>query len=206
MVETILLASSSLRRREILKDFGIPFLGIDPNIDENAHDGAPPTCRVLEIAKDKARAASIRTEASPFRLILAADTLVCIPAGMNEEERVLGKPENREEAKKMICLLSGRQHFVYTGLALLDKTKGILRVARSDSRVLFSEISEKECEEYLNTDEWKGAAGSYKIQGFAACYIQEIIGSWSGIVGLPIRELYGILKQSGYDFRYFSKA
>lgn len=116
-------------------------------------------------------------------------------------ELVLGKPRDREDARAMIKSLSGRVHLVHTGLALLDRLQGRLELVRSDSSVRFAPMSASEIEEYLDSGEWEGVAGAYRVQGLAAKHIERIEGSWSGIVGLPIRELYVILRRAGFDLR-----
>jgi len=116
-------------------------------------------------------------------------------------ELVLGKPKDREDARAMIKSLSGRVHLVHTGLALLDRLEGRLELVRSDSSVRFAPMSASEIEEYLDSGEWEGVAGAYRVQGLAARHIERIEGSWSGIVGLPIRELYVILRRAGFDLR-----
>jgi septum formation protein len=100
----------------------------------------------------------------------------------------------------MIGLLRGRSHRVYTGIALFDRHSRRMRTALSASTVRFASMDGGEIEGYLASGDWEGAAGAYRIQGRAALYIEEIEGSWSGIVGLPIRELYGILRDADYRF------
>lgn len=215
-MESLLLASASPRRREILAGLGIPLEVMATDLDESRRDALPTGQRVLALAEDKARAALPLLAARPDRgaaaprLILAADTLVVIAerilgcggpgrSGVEAREEVFGKPRDREDARRMIRRLEGREHFVRTGLALLDRTTGSLLSARSDSLVRFSSMSAAEIEAYLATGEWEGVAGGYMVQGAAALFIERIEGSWSGIVGLPIRELYDILARIGYE-------
>jgi septum formation protein len=201
-MERILLASDSARRRELLGEAGIPFDAVSPDVDESLRDDLEPADRVLALAEDKARAArraSGPAPASPPRLILAADTLVCLPhARGTAAETAMGKPEDAEDARRMLRLLAGRTHFVRTGLALLDRETGIVRTARSDSAVGFAPMSEAEIQGYIQTGEWSGVAGAYRIQGLAAFFIDSLEGSWTGVVGLPMRELYVILSAAGY--------
>ncbi len=211
-METLILASTSPRRSQLLQSLNIPFLVMDPNIDESRRDELPPMERVVALAEDKARAAAKSAEADAPRLIVAADTLVCLrPPGDQDrdesgcatgrDELVLGKPGDRDDARRMIRLLSGRNHMVHTGLAVLDRTANRLFSTKSDSVVRFSSISEEEIEEYLDSKEWDGVAGAYRIQGWTALFIEKIDGSWSGIMGLPIHELYDILKRADYRLR-----
>jgi len=208
-MEALLLASTSPRRSHILSDLGIPFVLADPATDESERDGLPPMARVVALAVDKARAAAARAGPDSPRLVLAADTLVCLrrredtaeASGTRDEELVLGKPRDREDAGRMIRLLAGRTHIVHTGLALLDRRSNQLYTTRSDSFVSFSAIDEQEVVDYLDSDEWDGVAGAYRIQGWTALFIERIEGSWSGIMGLPIHELYDILRQAKYRLR-----
>lgn len=199
-MEAILLASSSRRRKEILESLAIPFETMDPEVDESVRDTLPPPERVVALAGDKARAGAARLPNADPRLVLGADTLVCLPRKA-EAEFVMGKPVSREDARVMIEALAGKDHWVHTGLALLNRSSGELHAARSDSLVRFAPMSSAEVELYLDTGEWEGVAGAYRIQGAAAQFISRIEGSWSGIVGLPLRELYVILGEAGYRFR-----
>jgi septum formation protein len=198
-MERILLASGSPRRRELLAAAGIPFDSLVPDIDEAARDALPPSDRVLALAEDKARAASVRASASSPRLVLGADTLVCLPdGGAGGGELALGKPEGIDGARDMMRRLEGRTHVVRSGLALLDRESGALFSIRSDTRVRFAPLGAGEIEAYLASGEWEGVAGAYRIQGLAAFIVDRLEGSWTGVVGLPMRELYVILQQAGY--------
>jgi septum formation protein len=198
-MERILLASNSPRRRELLENAGIHFDCFAPEIDESLRDNLLPADRVLALAEDKARAAAALSLHLSSRLVLAADTLVCVPgAGPDGGELALGKPEDRAEASRMMRLLAGRSHVVRTGLALFDRDSGKLRIAGSDSIVAFAPMRDGDIEAYLDSDEWTGAAGAYRIQGRAAFFIDRLEGSWTGVVGLPMRELYVILLSAGF--------
>ena len=212
MADSILLASASPRRRELLKSMGIDFEVLSADVDESLRDALSARDRVIALARDKAEAAALRPGALPFRWILAADTLVWLPAeagsmagsptgdGEGEAEEVFGKPRDREDARRMLSRLSGRAHRVSTGLCLLDRVGGGAEVSRSDSSVWFEGLDDGMLEAALEAGDWVGVAGAYRIQGYAARHIERIEGSWSGIVGLPIHELYGILSKSGFVF------
>ncbi len=198
-MDRILLASASPRRAELLRAAGVAFDLFAPEIDESLRDCEEPADRVLGLAEDKARAAALLSPSSSPRLALGADTLVCLPGQLaGEAEVALGKPANRAEAGRMMRLISGRPHLVRTGLALLDRSTGRVTLSRSDSTVSFSQMSEGEIEAYLDAGEWAGVAGGYRIQGLAALFIDRLEGSWSGVVGLPMRELYVMLLAAGY--------
>jgi septum formation protein len=212
MADRILLASASPRRRELLKSIGIAFEVLSAGVDERARDALPARDRVVALAQDKAEAAARQPRALPFRWILAADTLVWLPAegkfkadgaagALEESEEVFGKPRDRDDARRMLLKLSGRAHRVSTGLCLIDRQRGRADTARSDSSVWFEGLDEKQLEAALAAGDWEGVAGAYRIQGYAARHIERIEGSWSGIVGLPIHELYGILVKSGFVFQ-----
>lgn len=193
--DPILLASASPRRRELLRRLGVPLLTLPADIDESVADELHVAERVARLAELKARA----TEALPWpyaeprpRWILGADTLVA--AG----ERVFGKAEDEDEARATLRSLAGAWHEVHSGLAVLDASTGAVRSAVSTTRVLFGPMSEAEIEAYLGLGEWRGVAGSYRLQEAASLFVERIEGSYSGVVGLPLREFYGILRAAGY--------
>jgi septum formation protein len=128
--------------------------------------------------------------------ICGADTIIAV------DGNIFGKPKDRDDAQRMLSTIQGRSHEVITAVALFkgkDKTNPI--DCRSVvSKVTFATLSDSEIEWYLNTGEWQGVAGAYKIQGLAGCYISSINGSYSSIVGLPIHEFYVMLKENGYSY------
>ncbi|HEY9054781.1 MAG TPA: Maf family protein [Rectinemataceae bacterium] len=204
-MSTILLASSSPRRKEILSMLGIPFIAIHPEIDESVVDYQPPEERVVSLAFLKAAEAG-RIASSPGgipdakngdgpRHILAADTLVALRS--HGGWKTLGKPKNEAEARQMLRTIQGRIQHVFTGLCVFDRLTGSSHTALSKSRVRFDTMDEDAVNAYLATGEWIGAAGAYRVQGWGAAYIAWIEGSPSGVMGLPIRELYGILSRAG---------
>lgn len=200
-MELILLASSSPRRRELLESLSIPFSTMDPDVNETAYDALEPQFRVGALAEAKAFAVRDRVlrEALPRpRLMLSADTLVVLGEGKNSQ--VIGKPENKDHARAMLKQLQGKTHRVYSGLCLFNFESEKSETVIATTKVSFARMKDEEIEEYLQWNEWQGAAGAYRIQGRASWYIKGITGSWSCVVGLPIRELYGILSNAGYDF------
>jgi septum formation protein len=202
-MEHILLASGSPRRRELLTAAGIPFDILVPDLDETKRDSLSPAERVIALAEDKARAASELSRLASPRLVLAADTLVCInQENASGEEQALGKPEDEDEARRMLLWLAGRTHIVRTGVVLLDRSTDAVFSMRSDSTVRFAAMDIAEIDAYLASGEWHGAAGAYRIQGLAAFFIDRLEGSWTGVVGLPMQELYVILKRAEYRFPF----
>ena len=150
----------------------------------------------MRLAEDKAVSAAERLGPGRRHACLGADTLVRVRGSDGGPGRVLGKPRDRADARGMMLALAGRTHDVHTGLSLVG-TGGQVETIRSDSRVTFAPMSQSEIERYLDSGDWEGVAGAYKIQGQAALFIERIEGSWSGIVGLPIHELYVILSHTG---------
>jgi septum formation protein len=113
---------------------------------------------------------------------------------------IFGKPKDREDAHRMLVTIQGHSHEVVTAIALFNGKNRSIDCRSVVSAVSFANLSEAEIEWYLNTGEWQGVAGGYKIQGLASCYISSINGSYSSIVGLPIHEFYVMLKENGYPY------
>lgn len=193
-MEPIILASKSPQRQDILKRLNIPFVCIPSETDETFDPSLPPEKAVEQIALRKAEAV-LR---SPLKIntpwIIAADTLIF------SHGTPMGKPADVEQARSMLQSYSGAPHKVITAICCYDEKLHRLSSRISSSNVCFKALSDAEIEWYLSTGEWQGAAGAYRIQGIAACFITKIEGSYSGIVGLPISELYDILKEHGYSF------
>lgn len=190
MDKTIFLASSSPRRMEILEGLGLPFVSTQPECDENIFSTETASERVLALAKLKAE--SVRNLPKGARWILGADTLI------EKDGLILGKPADREDAGRMLRLLAGEMHLVYSGICLLDRKKSLVWASISETRVFFAAMSEADTDFLLSTGEWQGVAGSYRVQGKSHVFIERIDGSYSGVMGLPIREFYVTLCKSGY--------
>ena len=202
LMERILLASNSPRRRELLENAGIPFDVLATDVDETLRDNLLPADRVLALAEDKVIAAAALSQPPSQRLVLAADTLVCVPdENFVGGEQGLGKPKDMADAHRMIRLLAGKSHIVRTGIALLDRSSGNILKSRSDSKVVFAPMNDSDIDAYLRAAEWMGVAGAYRIQGLAAFFIDRLEGSWTGVVGLPMRELYVILLSAGFHIQ-----
>ena len=195
-MEALILASSSPRRQEILKMLGIPFVVNPADIDENVpHDLDPKDApEYLACKKVEAIAQRISTVQEDIGWILGADTAILF------DGKLYGKPCNKEEAASMIRTFQGQVHEVITGVALYNDNLHDITTRKCISRLTFAPMSEEEIEWYVNTGEWHGVAGGYRIQGMASCFIKKIDGSESGIMGLPIFELYDMLKEQGYAF------
>ena len=187
----ILLASGSPRRRELLRLMGVPFEVVSLDTDENC--GGTPAERVLALAGRKAEAAHALYG---NRLILAADTLVA------RGKQVLGKPSSFEDAVQMLLKLSGGWHEVYTGVCLLDGSSGKKEVAFDKTRVRFSKLDEPLARLYASTGEPMDKAGAYAIQGRGGMFVEEVRGSASNVIGLPMALLRKMLSEFGVSVLY----
>lgn len=181
----IILASRSPRRAELLQQIGVPFESVPADIDETPLADEEPEDFVRRMAITKAQAVHAQ---SPDDIVLGSDTAVLLGG------RILGKPHDREHAVEMLLALSGCEHRVLTGVALVHKTT---HYACSDSRVCFREIGRDEAERYWLSGEPADKAGGYAIQGHAAIFIRHIQGSYSGIMGLPLYETAQLLGRAG---------
>jgi septum formation protein len=179
------LASTSPRRREILRTLGIDFDVVPGATDESPMEGEEPSALVLRLAIAKAEGAP----ASGF--VLGADTVVVL------DDRVLGKPGDANEAIDMLLALSGRTHTVFTGVAL--KTPGRTLTALSATEVQFREIGRDEALAYWQSGEPRDKAGAYGIQGLGGAFVSAIHGSYSGVMGLPVFETIELLKAVGIE-------
>jgi len=187
----IVLASASPRRAEILRTVGVKFEVMPSRIEEEREPGESPKDYVLRLAKDK----TLDVARGLFSgLVIGADTVVVV------DDTVLEKPEDAEDARRMLRMLSGRWHQVLTGVCLFQASTGELLSDYSLTGVKFAPLSEKEIQWYINTDEPFGKAGAYAIQGFGALFIEQIQGNYMNVVGLPIELVYRLAKRLGVDF------
>ena len=179
----LILASQSPRRKALLELLGIPFSIQVADIDETLDAALPIPEAVAQLSLRKAQAVP-REERD---IVIAADTVVVC------DGYVLGKPEDKETAFKMLALLSGRAHHVMTGVTVLqgDRQESFTEI----TQVEFRELSAKEIRDYIATGEPMDKAGSYGIQGGAALFVQSITGDYSNVVGLPVCRLSQVLKK-----------
>jgi len=188
-LETLVLASQSPRRAELLRQAGIPFAIRVAPVDETPLPGERPEDYVLRLAERKAMA----VEAAPDEIVLGADTTVVVGGAM------LGKPSNPAEARHMMVLLSGRRHEVLTGICLRHQAKVVRDWAAT--HVWFSAMSRREIRQYAASGEPMDKAGAYAIQGLASRYVERIEGCYFNVVGLPVALVYHHLqvlkKQTG---------
>ncbi len=188
-VSFIYLASGSPRRRELLQQIGVSFRVIGADLDETAGQGEPALAYVSRLAEAKATVGWECGRDSGDAPVLAADTAVVL------DGRILGKPAGMNEAIAMLLQLSGRTHEVLTAIAL--RTAGGLQVRVSHSAVTFRSIESGEARLYWETGEPADKAGAYAIQGYAAIFISDLKGSYSGVMGLPLFETAALLKAAG---------
>ncbi|MCH7821403.1 MAG: septum formation inhibitor Maf [Proteobacteria bacterium] len=181
------LASSSPRRHEILTALGLSFSAAGVDIDERRLEGETPDVMVLRLASAKASAATDRNA----QLVLGADTAVVLG------DLVFGKPRDMDDALNMLAKLSGRTHQVMTGVALCRGAD--LQTALSVTEVKFREICPDEALSYWQSGEPCDKAGAYAIQGRGGVFVEAIVGSYSGVVGLPVFETARLLREAGLE-------
>jgi septum formation protein len=184
---TLVLASASPRRRELLARLGIePARVVHADIDETPLKAEVPRAYAMRMAREKALAA-----ADPDAHVLAGDTVVAVG------RRILPKAEDEATARACLELMSGRRHRVLSAIAL-RAPDGTLRERLSETQVRFKSLSRAEIDAYLAGGEWLGKAGGYAIQGSAEGLIAWISGSHSGVVGLPLFETRALLRTAGF--------
>ena len=190
---TIVLASASPRRQELLRNAEIPFTVQPASIDETPLAGEAPRECAERLAREKALAVFQR---NPQQWVLGADTIVVV------DDIILGKPHDTEDAARMLRLLSGRTHLVITGVCLLGpvvsgqwSVASNTRTASETTFVTVDEISEDEIRLYVATGEPMDKAGAYAIQGMASRWIPRIEGDYSNVVGLPVALVYRMLRE-----------
>ncbi|QZH75175.1 MAG: septum formation protein Maf [Erythrobacter sp.] len=185
---TLLLASASPRRRELLARLGVEPAGVvAADIDEAPHKAELPRAYAQRMAREKALAVE-----GGAHFVLAGDTVVACG------RRILPKAEDETTARQCLELLSGRRHRVLSAIALRHPD-GTLRERLSETQLKFKRLSDAELDAYVASGEWRGKAGGYAIQGKAEALIPWIQGSHSGVVGLPLFETRALLVAAGFD-------
>jgi septum formation protein len=187
----VILASASPRRQELLRQIGVSFQTVEPDVDETPGHNESADAFVLRLALEKARVGlrMVRERDLNGAPVLGADTCIVF------DGEILGKPDDREHGIAMLTRLAGRSHEVLTGVALVDDGREQQVISRS--RVTFAHLSPDEIAAYWDTGEPGDKAGDYAVQGRAATFIERIEGSYSGIVGLPLFEVAHMLKNLG---------
>ena len=184
----LILASSSPRRADLLRAAGIPFQVFAADVDEAVLKLEPPGEHVRRLAREKADAAFV---IHPDAVVIGADTIVLVGG------EIMGKPRDEKDAVRMLRLLSGREHEVLTGVAIVARRGIVVEVAKT--RVWVNPLSDAEIDDYVATGEPLDKAGGYGIQGLGSRFIDRIQGSYSNVVGLPVSLVYRLLK--GYPER-----
>jgi septum formation protein len=187
----VVLASSSPRRRELLNLIGIAHEVRPANLDESMRPRETPRRHAERLARDKASAIAMR---DPDLITIAADTIVVI------NRKVLGKPTDKEDAARMLAMLSGREHTVITAVAVSRGKK--LRSAIEEVRVKFRRLREDEIEAYIATGEPMDKAGAYGIQGYGATIVERIEGDYFAVMGLPLVRLIGLMRDVGVVYQF----
>jgi septum formation protein len=187
-MKSIILASTSKRRNELLRKLGLKFKVVAPIYKETLALNLPPTQLVKFLAKEKAKSV-----AKFYRnhIIIAADTLVFL------KNQILGKPRNLREAKKMLRKISGKTLFIITGFIILDTKENKFISKAVKTKVFIKKLSNLEIANYIKTKEPLDKAGAFAIQGFGALFIKKIEGDYFNAVGLPLYDLGRKLKKFG---------
>ncbi len=194
-MEPIILASSSPRRQEIFKQLGIPFQVKLSPVEEIIPDDIEKEKVPEYLAINKVKSVEKTYFADrEIPWIFGADTMVYL------DGELLGKPSDSEEATGYLERLQGRTHKVITGMALFNGKLMYVSSRTVVTEVTFASMSKEEVDWYIGSGEWHGAAGGYRIQGLASCFISKILGTSTNVVGLPIFDLYDMLKEQGYSF------
>ncbi len=188
----LILASSSPRRAEVLRDAGMAFEVYAPQVEEARRPNEAVEKMVARLAEAKARAAAESVSEKNHAIIIGADTAVEL------DGEIFGKPRDAADAREMLSYLSGRTHHVLTGIYVLRLPDGATRSAVERTAVTFAPLDPNEIGAYVTSGEPFGKAGGYAIQGRAGRYIPRIEGCYFNVVGLPLARLYALLGDLGW--------
>ena len=194
MTPSLVLASTSPRRKELLQQIGVKFTQLSIDINEDIAEAESAEHYVLRLAKEKSAAGFELLSAAEktTRIVLAADTTVVC------EGNILAKPETLEHSKEILRQLSGREHLVMSAIGIHSQDRALQEVVTT--KVKFRKISDAEIEAYWQSGEPQDKAGSYGIQGLGAVFVESITGSYSNVVGLPLCETAQLLNQFNIAF------
>lgn len=190
IVSKIVLASTSPRRAELLKQIGVEFELATGNVQERPHPDEAPADYITRLARTKVIAVARERETG---LIIGADTVVVL------DGQLLGKPQDEADAERMLRSLSGRWHAVMTGVALYDVATGQEVADFDKTLVRFARLSNQEIEWYVKSGEPMDKAGAYGIQGLGGLFVDEIAGNYYNVVGLPLPLVYRLARRLGYS-------
>ncbi|MCY7312429.1 MAG: Maf family nucleotide pyrophosphatase [Pseudoxanthomonas sp.] len=183
------LASQSPRRAELLARLGLDFGVLELDLPEHRQPGEPAEEYVRRVAREKAGAGLLQVMAVANAVVLGADTEVIV------DDEVFGKPADAQAAAAMLRRLSGRSHGVVSAVSVVSAGREAQAVSVSEVR--FMPLSEADIAAYLATDEWRGKAGAYAIQGRAESFVEHLSGSYSGVMGLPLQQTAQLLRSFG---------
>lgn len=189
----IILASKSPRRKELLSQIGIEYECMVSEKEEIINDTVPKNVvESLSLQKAQDIYESLKNAGSDDFIVIGADTVVAL------KDTIMGKPKDDTDAKRMLKSLSGQSHSVWTGVTLINVSKGekTVETFAKETKVFMYELSDEEIDEYVASKEPKDKAGAYAIQGLGAKFIQKIEGDYNNVVGLPVSEIYQKIKQS----------
>lgn len=187
----LVLASTSPRRRKLMSEAGLDFDVVAPRYGDEKNDTGENPGRLVE-RHAEAKARSVAAE-HPGAVIIGADTIVVVDGA------VLGKPAGETEAKEMLAVIAGRDHLVYTGVAVVDADTGAAETAHDVTKVTVRSLTPDEISRYVGTGEPLDKAGAYAIQGVGCFIVERIDGDYFNVVGLPMVLLARLLKGFGYD-------
>ncbi|HEX3926989.1 MAG TPA: Maf family protein [Gemmatimonadales bacterium] len=187
MMPTLVLASASPRRKQLLEMLGLSFLVQPSQVQEIALPGEAPTAYSRRLARDKARAV-------PGHLVLGADTIVV------RDDAILEKPKDDDDALRMLLSLQGRSHVVVTAICLV--ADGVEHHALDQTRVTFRPCTAEFLRDYIATGEPRDKAGAYGIQGWGAALVERIDGDFFSVMGLPVRLVLELLERAGHPYRF----
>lgn len=187
---SLILASTSPRRQELLALFGIPFDVVPPTVHEEVQGQESPKDHVRRLALEKARSVAVH---HPTSLVIGSDTVIELDGA------ILGKPNTLEEAQAMLHALRGRGHLVHTGVALVCQADQLERAHVETVKVWMKPVSDTVLADYLATQDSLGKAGAYSIQGAGAHLIENIEGDYPAVVGLPLKALGQLLEQASLE-------
>lgn len=194
--QKLILASGSPRRLDLLRQVAIePDRLMPMDLDETPKKAEHPRSLARRLCTEKARAALAAVKSDIVwndSYILAADTVVAVG------RRILPKPDYLEQASSALHLLSGRSHWVFTGVCLITPDRSV-RQKIVETKVRFKRLSDRDIDSYLSSGQWRGKAGGYAIQGIAGAFVQKIVGSYTNVVGLPLQETLQLLDGEGFD-------
>lgn len=185
-----ILASSSPRRRQLLESIGLAFEVIPSHVPEVHQEGEAPEEYVARLSRDKASAIAAE---HPSQWVIAADTTVYL------DEKLLEKPADAEDAKRMLATIAGRTHMVYTGVTLQNIERDWRETRVAETEVRMAAMNAADIAWYVGTGEPLDKAGAYAAQGVGGVFVESIHGSFTNVVGLPLATLFQMLRKAGID-------